>query len=94
MDEGPLGLPAPNSVPFCRYYSDIRQSPPASYQEMNSALTELSGVRRQGKGEAGGSRSGLGPHPPCAAPRITLRLPTACKLCKNSTPTSTGTMTR
>ncbi|XP_065771244.1 plexin-B3 isoform X1 [Muntiacus reevesi] len=26
-----------------RYYSDIRQSPPASYQEMNSALTELSG---------------------------------------------------
>ncbi|XP_060147854.1 plexin-B3 isoform X3 [Globicephala melas] len=26
-----------------RYYSDIRQSPPASYQEMNSALAELSG---------------------------------------------------
>ncbi|XP_010856290.1 PREDICTED: SRSF protein kinase 3-like, partial [Bison bison bison] len=72
-----------------RYYSDIRQSPPASYQEMNSALTELSGVRTQGKGEAGGSRSGPGPHPPCASPRITPRLPTACKLCKNSPPTST-----
>ncbi|KAF6390656.1 plexin B3 [Rhinolophus ferrumequinum] len=28
-----------------RYYSDIRQSSPASYQEMNSALAELSGVR-------------------------------------------------
>lgn len=26
-----------------RYYSDIRQSSPASYQEMNSALAELSG---------------------------------------------------
>ncbi|XP_063577195.1 plexin-B3 isoform X5 [Pongo abelii] len=28
-----------------RYYADIRQSSPASYQEMNSALAELSGVR-------------------------------------------------
>eukprot|EP00069_Balaena_mysticetus_P006685 bmy_18759T0 len=35
--------PAPNSVPSSRYYSDIRQSSPASYQEMNSALAELSG---------------------------------------------------
>lgn len=38
-------MPAPNSACFSRYYADIRQSPPVSYQEMNSTLAELSGVR-------------------------------------------------
>lgn len=102
-------LPAPNSVPSSRYYSDIRQSSPASYQEMNSALAELSGVRpgpegapfhtwgggggQRGRGRLG-SRPGLGPQPPRATPRITPPLPTVWKLCENSTPTSTGTTTR
>ncbi|KAG8129875.1 hypothetical protein E2320_016508 [Naja naja] len=27
-----------------KYYADIQQTVPASYQEMNSALTELSGI--------------------------------------------------
>ena len=101
-------LPAPNSVPSSRYYSDIRQSSPASYQEMNSALAELSGVRpgpegapfhtwggegAEGKGEAW-LEARAGASTPCAAPRITPPLPTVWKLCKNSTPTSTGTTTR
>lgn len=99
-------LPTPNCVPSCRYYSDIRQSSPASYQEMNSALAELSGVRH-GPGYTPlhlGNRAeggGLGLEvqagasaPQCAAPRITPLLPTVWKLCKNSTNTSTGIMTR
>ena len=72
---GGQGLPAPNSVSSARYYSDIRQSSPASYQEMNSALAELSGVRHgpgdtrlhicvgaEGRGGAWALRSRLGPH--------------------------------
>lgn len=38
-------MQVPNPADFSRYYADIRQSSPASYQEMNSALAELSGVR-------------------------------------------------
>lgn len=39
------GIQALNPADFSRYYADIHQSSPASYQEMNSALAELSGVR-------------------------------------------------
>lgn len=45
-------MPAPNRVSATRYYNDIRQSSAASYQEMNSALAELSGVRHSPGGTA------------------------------------------
>lgn len=74
--------PGPNCVSSARYYSDIRQSSPASYQEMNSALAELSGVRHGaggtplhlwvgagGRGEGWGLRSRLEPHPSMCGPQ-------------------------
>ncbi|XP_070460649.1 plexin-B3 isoform X6 [Equus przewalskii] len=42
-----------------RYYSDIRQSSPASYQEMNSALAELSGIISALEGDPVGQKTQL-----------------------------------